>query len=61
MALKKKMGRPKSENPRNESLNIRLTKQEAELIRECAEKLDMSRTDTIMLGIQMVYDSFNKN
>jgi len=47
-------GRPPKENPRNVNLNIRISKSEAELIQECADKLGMTRTDTILKGIQKV-------
>lgn len=47
-------GRPPKANPRNINLNIRITKDESEKIRECAEKLNLTRTDTIMKGIDMV-------
>ncbi|MDE7323101.1 MAG: CopG family transcriptional regulator [Lachnospiraceae bacterium] len=47
-------GRPPKENPRNVNLNIRITKEESERIQNCAEKLNMTRTDTIMKGIEMV-------
>lgn len=39
---------------RKEKLNIRLTKEEKERIEKCAEKLRISRTDTIMKGIGLV-------
>lgn len=48
------VGRPKKDNPRNMSLNIRLRKDEAEKIKSCADRLNLSRTDTIMKGIDMV-------
>lgn len=47
-------GRPKKENPRNVNLNIRITKSESEKIQNCADRLNMTRTDTIMKGINMV-------
>lgn len=47
-------GRPHKENPRKINLNIRLTEQEAKDIQECADKLGISRTDTIMKGIALV-------
>lgn len=53
-------GRPKTDNPRNINLNIRLTKKESDEIRECAEKLNMTRTDTIMKGIHMVKEELDK-
>ena len=45
---------PRQEVSRNEKLNIRLTKQEKEDIEYCSDKLNMSRTDTIMKGIGLV-------
>ncbi len=53
-------GRPKTENPRNVNLNIRITKKEAEDIQECASKLNITRTDAIMKGIYMVKEELNK-
>lgn len=47
-------GRPKSDNPRNRDINIRLTVQEKELIEECAKKYDVTRTDAIMMGIKLL-------
>ena len=44
-------GRPPKEAPRNVSLQIRLTKEEAELLKQCAERLGVSRTDAIVRGI----------
>ena len=49
-----KTGRPHKENPRNVNLNIRITKDEAELIQECADGLKVTRTDAIMYGIKKV-------
>lgn len=53
-------GRPPKENPRNVNLNIRLTKDEAEKIQNCAERLNLTRTDTIMKGIDMVKKELDK-
>lgn len=47
-------GRPPKTNPRNVNLNIRITKDEAERIQSCADKLELTRTDTIMKGIGLV-------
>lgn len=53
-------GRPPKENPRNVNLNIRITKNEAQRIKECASKLNITRTDTIMKGIELVEKELNK-
>lgn len=55
-----KTGRPPKKNPRKVSLNIRLTEQESKDIQECADKLNLSRTDTIMKGIQKVKAELEK-
>ena len=47
-------GRPPKESPRNVNLNIRITKEESERIQNCADKLNMTRTDAIIKGIGMV-------
>lgn len=53
-------GRPKKENPRNINLGIRLTENEANRIQKCADELNISRTDTIMLGIEKVEKSLKR-
>lgn len=54
-------GRPPIQSEsRKENLNIRLTKQEKADIEYCSEKLNLSRTDTIMKGIGMVKEKLEK-
>ena len=48
------MGRPKNEIPRNESLHLRLTKFELEKISRIAEKKNISRTEAILQGIDLL-------
>ena len=47
-------GRPPKENPRNVSLNLRLTKGEAALLQECADALSTTRTEVIVAGVKLV-------
>ncbi|WP_449454933.1 CopG family transcriptional regulator [Streptococcus suis] len=47
-------GRPKSENPRNVRLEIRITKDEAETLQEVADMLNVSRTNAIVQGIELL-------
>jgi uncharacterized protein (DUF1778 family) len=54
------MGRPPKENPRNVNLNLRITKDEAILIQECADKLQKTRTDVIIEGVKLVKASIDK-
>ena len=49
-----KLGRPKTDNARNKSINVRLRQSELDLIQECADKLNKTRTDTIMEGIKLL-------
>lgn len=52
---KKKMGRPlKTNEPKTVSLHLRITQSESERIQRCSEKFDISRTDTIMRGIELL-------
>lgn len=47
-------GRPPKDNPRNDDLNIRLTRQEKEEIQSVADALGISRTDAILRGIELL-------
>jgi len=49
-----KLGRPKTDNARNKSINVRLRQSELDSIQECADKLNKTRTDTIMEGIKLL-------
>lgn len=56
-----KTGRPpKQGSPRNKDINIRLTEQELKDINECAEIMGISRTDTIMKGIELLKAEIKK-
>lgn len=54
------MGRPPKENPRNVGIHLRLTREEADFIRECADSLETTRTEVIVKGIKLVRESLNK-
>ena len=62
------VGRPKNQIPRSQSLHLRLTKFELEKISRIAEKKNISRTEAILQGIDLLiahkpkrYKSFAKN
>ena len=57
---KKKTGRPKTENPRNKRLEIRLTEEELQKINNCSKILGKTRTDTILEGISKLEVELNK-
>ena len=53
-------GRPPKDNPRDVNLNIRVTKEEAQLIQDCANALDTTRTEVIIKGVQLVKAELEK-
>lgn len=53
-------GRPKIENPKNIRLEIRLTKQENQLLEECAERVNATKTEVINKGVKLVKDELDK-
>lgn len=53
-------GRPPKDNSRNCNLSLRLTKEEKDKIQNCADRLSLTRTDTIMKGIDMVEKELDK-
>ncbi len=53
-------GRPKSNNPKNVRLEIRLTQNENELLEKCAEKLNATKTEVINKGIALVKEELDK-
>lgn len=55
-----KMGQKIKENPKNVRLDLRLTKQEAEDLQYCADKLETSRTDVINRGVQKIKEEIEK-
>lgn len=53
-------GRPPVENPKNIRLEIRLTKEEANLLQQCADELQITRTDVINKGVKLVEAEIQK-
>ena len=49
----KKMGRPFSENPKSDVINIRVTPQQKETIREMAKKKGMGITEYILYALKV--------
>lgn len=54
-----KTGRP-TKNLKNIRLEIRLTEEESNLIQECANELNLTKTDVINKGILMVKSEIDK-
>lgn len=55
-----KKGQKLTDNPKDVKMNLRLTKQEAEDIKFCANELGTSRTAAINLGIKKLKDEIQK-
>lgn len=55
-----KMGQKIKDNPKNVRLDLRLTKQEADDLKYCADKLKTSRTDVINRGVQKIKQEIDK-
>ena len=53
-------GRPKSENPKNIRLEIRLTNEQANKLQYCANILKTTRTSVILKGIDLVKSDIEK-
>lgn len=56
-----KKGQKLTDNPKNVSLNLRLTKSQADDLQYCAEKLKTSRTDVINRGVQKIKEEIDNN
>ncbi|WP_230691127.1 hypothetical protein, partial [Streptococcus pneumoniae] len=50
----KTLGRPKSDNPKNKQLKIKMTEQDFNNLEELAKKKNMTKTDIVMRGIELV-------
>ena len=55
----KKMGRP-TDNPKDISLKVRLDKETAERLDECAKKLEVSKAEIVRRGVHKVHDDLKK-
>lgn len=54
-------GRPKVDNPRKNQTKIRTTDEELKKIEFCAKELNLSKTDVILKGVDMVYNAVIEN
>lgn len=53
-------GRPKTDNPKNIRLEIRLTQEQNQLLEECAERLNTTKTEVINKGVALVKKELDK-
>ena len=56
----KRMGRPKSDNPKIVRFEVKLTKSEAEKLQHCADSLKTSKADVVLRGLNLVEVELNK-
>ncbi|PNQ84113.1 CopG family transcriptional regulator [Paenibacillus sp. FSL R10-2782] len=56
----KKMGRPPSDNPKSETIKIRVDQTILSKLDACTEKLSTTRSDIVRKGIEKVYDDLQK-
>lgn len=52
----KKMGRPPSDNPKSETIKIRVDQAILGKLDACTKKLNTTRSDIVRRGIEKVYD-----
>ncbi|MFC9710253.1 ribbon-helix-helix protein, CopG family [Paenibacillus sp. OK076] len=56
----KKMGRPLSDNPKSETIKIRVDQEIMNKLDASAEKLNTNRSDIVRKGIEKIYDELQK-
>ncbi|MFB5268539.1 ribbon-helix-helix protein, CopG family [Paenibacillus enshidis] len=56
----KKMGRPPSDNPKSEKIEIRVNQDIMSKLDAAAKKLNTTRSDIVRKGIEKVYDELQK-
>lgn len=60
VVLSPRTGRPKSDNPKNIRLEVRLDKHMADTLQECAEKMNVTKSEVIIRGIIAVKEGLEK-
>ncbi len=53
----KKMGRPKSDAPKDKSLSLRVTDEEYEKLKEYAVNHEMTITQALQKGVELLYET----
>lgn len=54
MTESKRVGRPKSDNSKNRRVTIRLTEDEFQTMERVSNKINMTKTEAIMRGIELL-------
>jgi hypothetical protein len=53
------MGRP-TDNPKDICIKLRFDKNTAEQLKECSEKMEVSRAEVVRRGVRKIHDDLNK-
>lgn len=56
----KKAGRPPSDETMTDRLFVRVNKETLSRLKECTQELEISRSDVVRKGIDMVYESLKR-
>lgn len=56
----KKAGRPPSDETMTDRLFVRVNKETLSRLNECTQELEISRSDVVRKGIDMVYESLKR-
>lgn len=56
----KKVGRPISDNPKSQTIEIRVDQELMSKLNTVAEKLNTTRSDVVRQGIEKMYDDLEK-
>ena len=56
-----RIGRPPKENPKDLRIYVRMDKETLETLDQCADSLNMNRSEVVRKGIQKVKEEVDKN
>ena len=54
-------GRPPKENPKDSRIYVRMDKETLETLDQCADRLNMNRSEVVRKGIRKVKEEVDKN
>lgn len=60
MVAELKRGRPKKPNSKRNDTRLRMTDEQLEMLNYCCEKTGRTKTDVMMLGLEMVYNELKQ-
>ena len=60
MPLNNKMGRPPVDNPKSETIRVRVDKGTVKKLDDCADELETTRSEIVRKGIDLVFEALKK-